>query len=191
MKTFLLKSILLLSLISNALLLYLVVEEKNTQSAEQQETLTQQVEETTQANVPESGNSYPLMRVIDGDTVVVGFDKQTQYVRLIGIDSPEPNDPGGPECYATESTNHLQELAETGIVVLHFDESQGKRDSYGRLLAYVELPDGTDIGEQMLKDGYAREYTYNAVYERQEKYLTSESEALENERGLWAASACQ
>jgi len=189
MKTFLLKSILLLSLIGNALLLYLVVEEKNTMSA-QHETPTEEEQEESAA-VPESGNTYPLMRVIDGDTIVVGFNKQTQYVRLIGIDSPEPNDPGGPECYATEATKHLQELAQTGLVTLYFDDSQGERDSYGRLLAYVELPDGTDLGKEMLGDGYAREYTYRPAYVRQTDYINAENDALENQRGLWSPDSCQ
>jgi len=189
MKTFLLKSILLLSLISNALLLYLVVEQKNVQNAVEHEELAQQAEQPVM-RLPESGNTYPLIRIIDGDTIVVGFDKQTQYVRLIGIDSPEPNDPGGPECYADEATKHLQALAQTGLVVLHFDESQGTRDTYGRLLAYIELPDGTDLGKKMIEDGYAREYTYNTAYTRQADYQAAENDAMENERGLWAPGAC-
>ena len=189
MNTFFLKATLLISLICNALLLYVVVEQKNTATTPDAEPATETTVAATEA-LPESGKSYPLMRVIDGDTIVVGFDKQTQYVRLIGIDSPEPNDPGGPECYANEATKHLQEIAQTGIVSLHFDESQGMRDSYGRLLAYVELPDGTDLGETMLKNGYAREYTYRAAYNRQESYIAAENSALEEERGLWAADAC-
>jgi len=111
-------------------------------------------------------------------------------VRLIGIDSPEPNDPGGPECYAKEATVHMRELTETGTVVLHFDESQGYRDTYGRLLAYAELPDGTDLGERMLHDGFAREFTYDKPYSRLNAYKAAEHDALTNEHGLWGTDVC-
>lgn len=140
----------------------------------------------------ESGGSHPFIRVVDGDTAVVGFAGRSEYVRLIGIDSPEPNDPGGPECYATEATAHLRDLAHTGTVVLFFDPSQGERDTYGRLLAYVQTPDGTDLGERMVRDGYAHEYTYDTEhpYERTSTYHEAEREAAAAQRGLWAPEAC-
>lgn len=140
----------------------------------------------------ENGGSHPFIRVVDGDTVVVGFAGRSEYVRLIGIDSPEPNDPGGPECYATEATAHLRDLAHTGTVVLFFDPVQGERDTYGRLLAYVQIPDGTDLGERMVRDGYAREYTYDTEhpYERVRTYHEAEREAASAQRGLWAPNAC-
>lgn len=188
-----LQSILIISLVLNAVLFYELTQQNialapvaDDESAEE-EVKSISIEKP----VHESGLSYPLMRVVDGDTIIVGFENATEYVRLIGIDSPEPNDPGGPECYAQESTAHLQELARTGMVILHFDESQGMYDSYGRLLAYVEMPDGTDLAKQMLADGYAREFTYSSAYERQVAYLSAETEALEAERGLWSPDTCK
>lgn len=137
-----------------------------------------------------SGESYPFIRVVDGDTITVGVGGVVEYVRLIGIDAPEPNDPGGPECYATESTVHLTELMQTGTVRLYFDASQGMRDKYSRLLAYVELPDGTDVGYAMLRNGYAREYLYDAPYERRDTYLDAETVAVSEQQGLWDAGLC-
>lgn len=184
-----LQSILIISLVLNAVLFYELTQ-RNVALAP--EDLGAETTETVsiEKKVHESGVTYPLMRVVDGDTIIVGFENATEYVRLIGIDSPEPNDPGGPECYARESTAHLQRLARTGLVTLHFDESQGMYDSYGRLLAYVETPSGTDLGRQMLADGYAQEFTYRSAYERQVSYMTAEAEAIENESGLWAPDVC-
>jgi len=142
------------------------------------------------APMPPSGETYPFIRVVDGDTVTVGVGGDIEYVRLIGIDAPEPNDPGGPECYATESTAHLTELLQTGTIRLFFDESQGLRDKYSRLLAYVELPDGTDVGYAMLRNGYAREYLYAAPYARRDTYLEAESQAVANQEGLWDPTRC-
>jgi micrococcal nuclease len=85
----------------------------------------------------------------------------------------------------------MQEIAKTGTVILYFDESQGMYDGYGRLLAYVELPETkTDLGKQMLLDGYAREFTYNKKYEKQDEYKKAENEARQNERGLWKSGVC-
>jgi endonuclease YncB( thermonuclease family) len=184
----LLKLALIASLILNVVFLYTLTQQETpapVQEVAEEEKQTAPVEE-----VFESGQSYPLMRIVDGDTVIVGYNGTTEYVRLIGIDSPEQHDPGGAECYATEATSHLQELAQTGLVILNFDASQGNRDSYGRLLAYVELPDGTDLGESMLRDGYAREFTYAAGYERQAAYKSAEATAMQEQNGLWADDVC-
>ena len=137
-----------------------------------------------------SGVTCPFIRVVDGDTLTVGVGGDIEYVRLIGIDAPEPNDPGGPECYATESTAHLTKLLQTGTVRLFFDESQGLRDKYSRLLAYVELPDGTDVGYAMLRNGYAREYLYATPYARRDAYLEAESQAVAQQAGLWDVTRC-
>jgi micrococcal nuclease len=139
----------------------------------------------------QTGTSYPLLRIVDGDTMIVGVEGKTEYVRFIGVDTPEPNDSGGPECYALEATQHLRELVKTsGTVTLHFDSSQGLRDTYGRLLAYVEHADGTDLGEAMIRNGYAQEHTYDLPYERQKRYQEAETDAMQNTRGLWSDSAC-
>jgi len=138
-----------------------------------------------------SGESYPFIRVVDGDTITVGVAGSVEYVRLIGIDAPEPNDPGGPECYATESTTHLTELMQTGTVRLYFDSSQGLRDKYSRLLAYAELPDGTDVGYAMVRNGYAREYLYDTSYQRRDAYLEAEKNAVSEQQGLWNNEVCK
>ncbi len=190
MKTKLLQGALLLSLLLNVFLFSSLLKSPVAVAPEkidcEQKDCTDQKDEV----VYESGKTYPLMRVVDGDTIIVGFENATEYVRLIGIDAPEMNDRGGTECYATESTKHLQDIAETGLVILDFDETQGMKDSYGRLLAYVRLPEGIDIGEQMLKDGYAREFTYHSTYARQNTYITAEESARNEKKGLWADTAC-
>jgi micrococcal nuclease len=147
--------------------------------------------QSTAESAFESGSAYPFIRVVDGDTVIVGIRGESKYVRLIGIDAPEPNVSSGPECYATEATEHLKEIARTGSVVLHYDESQGTYDKFSRILAYVQLPDGTDLGERMLRDGYAREFMYDAPYARRDAYLSAEQDAMSTEAGLWSPETCK
>jgi micrococcal nuclease len=189
MKNPILKLILVLSIFANGIFAYMFVQNGNGTAISDTGTSTHTTP-TQEPVVYESGKSYPFIRVIDGDTIVVAFDDKQQYVRLIGMNSPEPHDPAGPECYAKEATDHLREITQTGLVVLHFDESQGMHDSYGRLLAYVELTDGTDLGMKMIEDGYAHEYEYKSSYARQMLYKESEKVAIEEERGLWANDIC-
>ncbi len=138
-----------------------------------------------------SGATHPLLRVVDGDTLIIAIEDEAEYVRLIGLNTPEPNNSGGPECYAQEATQKLKELVQaTGMVTLYFDPSQGLRDKYGRLLAYVELPDGTDLAKDMIREGYGHEYTYDLPYERQTAYKDAERDAVNRTAGLWADTAC-
>jgi len=178
---------LVLSLLGN---IFLIAELDKKNEQPEAPVSEEQSEDDNAITIP-SGESYPFIRVVDGDTITVGFDGDIEYVRFIGIDSPEPNDPGGPECFATESTDHLSSLLNTGTVVLHFDGTQGLRDKHGRLLAYVELPDGTDLSAAMLRDGYAQEFTYDLPYERQALYQEAETQAQTAGRGLWAPYACR
>ncbi len=186
MKTRILSLLLAVSLGTNA---YLIARLQHT-TADVSPDTSQETPAKEESTPYASGGTYPFIRVVDGDTVIVGIAGRSEYVRLIGIDSPEPNDPDGPECYATEATEHMKELAHTGTVVLRFEPAQGYRDTYGRLLAYVELTDGTDLGERMLGDGYAREFTYGQGHARREQYLAAENDARTNARGLWAPETC-
>ena len=67
---------------------------------------------------------------------------------------------------------------------------QGERDKYGRLLAYLFLPDGTNINLAMIAGGYAHEYTYNLPYKYQTQFKAAEKTAREAKLGLWADAAC-
>ena len=189
-----LSRLLILSLALNLLLGVVLVFSKPTASGLQKTgaaTATPGV--VVDASRGDSGASHPFIRVVDGDTVTVGFADRTEYVRLIGINAPEPNDPGGPECFADEAVKHLRDLTETGTVVVRFDPAEQTRDTYGRLLAYVELSDGTDVGERMLADGYAREFatlTGSSSYERRDRYVQAEFKAKEAQLGLWSPQVC-
>jgi endonuclease YncB( thermonuclease family) len=98
-----------------------------------------------------------LVRVVDGDTIVVDIDGENYKVRLIGIDTPESVasqeylDRTGKEntsegMAASDYTKAL--LEDVNEVYLQKDVSD--TDRYGRLLRYVwlEIPDNDyDLGE--------------------------------------------
>lgn len=137
------------------------------------------------------GNVYQVVRVVDGDTLNVRFEGKEEKVRLIGINTPETVDPRRPvECFGKEASNHMKELADAKNVFLETDTSQGERDKFGRLLAYVYLEDGQMVNRKMVAEGYAYEYTYLRPYKYQEDFKKAQNLARATKVGLWADNAC-
>ncbi|WP_180951832.1 thermonuclease family protein [Brevibacterium jeotgali] len=99
-----------------------------------------------------------VVRVIDGDTIIVNRDNNEERVRILGIDAPEVARDGAPgeEC-AAEATALTEELTAGRDVVTTTDPSQSETDRYGRTLAYVEA-DGQDVGAELLTSGLAKVY---------------------------------
>ena len=129
--------------------------------------------------------SFRVDRVVDGDTVVLE-DRERSRVRLIGIDTPEVAGPEvDAECGGTEASRAATELVEGERVEVRLDPSQGRYDGYGRTLAYLELSGVGDVGLALLRDGHAREYTFDEAYELQDAYRDAEAEARDGRRGLW------
>lgn len=130
---------------------------------------------------------HRVIRVVDGDTVMVDIDGG-ESVRVIGIDTPETVHPNKPdECGGAEASATAKDLLEGKSVAVVFDESQGRHDKYDRLLAYLDVPGTGDFGETMLRAGHAKEYTYDAAYERQDTYRAAEQEARNAGKGVWGS----
>lgn len=133
-----------------------------------------QTDNTTDTSAPNAGTvknnriCAKLLYVVDGDTIIVEYEKEEVKVRLIGINTPESvaseeylektgkeNTQEGKE--ASEYVKEL--LKDVGEVWLEFDEDTS--DDYGRLLAYVWMnSDSTSVEEHMLngiilKNGWA------------------------------------
>lgn len=139
-----------------------------------------------------SATYYPVMKVVDGDTIKILMKGKEETVRLLGVDTPELVDPRKPvQCFAAEASDETKSLLNGMSVSLELDPTQGERDKYGRLLAYVVLPDGTNMSEYLIRNGYAHEYTYeNNPHRYQEQFRLAQKEARENKRGLWSEGAC-
>ena len=106
-------------------------------------------------------------------------------VRLVGIDAPEMGTSRSARMYfADESTAFAKRLALDKVVGVYLDERAGSRDRYERLLAYIELPDGRFLNEELLSQGYAyadRRFRHSYY----QKYLQLEATARSGGRGLW------
>jgi hypothetical protein len=113
-------------------------------------------------------------------------------VRLIGIDTPETVDPRtAVECFGAEASAKARELLEGRQVRIEQDPSQGARDKYDRMLAYIWRDDELFINKYLIEEGYGYEYTYFVPYEYQAAFQAAEKTARENGRGLWAPGVCE
>lgn len=140
---------------------------------------------------PDIAGQATLVRVVDGDTLIVDLDGVEERIRIIGIDTPESVKPNTPvQCFAKEATAHLTEiLGQNEILTIETDPTQDTRDTYDRMLAHVFIGK-ENIAEVMIADGYAYEYTYDKPYIYQNKYKNAQSEARSAERGLWSPDTC-
>lgn len=143
------------------------------------------------SQAPEISGNAELIRVVDGDTVVVRLDGEDEKVRIIGINTPESVKPNSPvECFGKEASAHITELFDTpGELRIETDPTQDTRDRNGRLLAHIFI-DNLNIAQQMIADGYGYEYTYRVPYIYQYEYRNAEKEARNNNRGLWSPDTC-
>jgi micrococcal nuclease len=119
--------------------------------------------------------SGPVVGVMDGDTIEVLHNNKAERIRLSGIDCPEKG-----QAYGKKAKQAASELVFGKEVTL---QTHG-HDKYGRTIADVVLPDGTNVNHTLVKDGWCWWYRKYApgdtVLERLEK------EAREAKRGLWA-----
>jgi len=139
-----------------------------------------------------------VLSIVDGDTVKVIYHQKGESIRLIGIDKPEsrPTKKAMQDAQRTKSDietiiSHGKEAKEFVMTLmkpgdflwLEFDVR--RRDPYGRLLAYLYLPSGKMLNEEIVKAGYAQLMTIPPNVKYQERFLKAYREARENHRGLW------
>ena len=133
---------------------------------------------------PASGERAEVLRVVDGDTLLVRLNGRSVRVRYIGIDAPESVRPDSPvESMGPEAAQANKELVDGRRVLLERDVSD--TDRHGRLLRYVWVGDMMVNGE-LVRRGYAQAITYPPDVKYQSWLRQLETEAREQQRGLWA-----
>lgn len=124
------------------------------------------------------GQSCRVTRVLDGDT----FDCAPYgRIRLLMVDAPEWNQ----GTLGPRATAALSSMIPVGMRV-ELETDVEPVGPYGRLLAYVYLPDGRMVNEELLRRGMA----LLAVYPPNTRYLTRFREvagqAQDRRSGFWA-----
>ena len=162
------------------------------------ETYSTDTDATQDTDTNGDGRQAVVTSVTDGDTFDVRFtDGTTDTVRLLGVDTPEvysdvsPDEFGGAnqaclDNWADRASSFVERNVEGQNVRLGFDENEGRRGSYDRLLAYAHI-DGVHLNYQLVRQGYARVYT-DSAFVRKDRFLEAERDARSNNRGLWGCA---
>jgi len=120
--------------------------------------------------------------IIDGDTIVL---KKGTKVRYRGINSPEiPHKDKTGEPLGWEATKRNKQLVQGRLVRLVQDDE--KRDRFGRLLAYVFLPDGRMVNEILVREGMAFVCFSEKGSSFSKRLLAAQREAIDAGRGIWS-----
>ncbi len=128
-----------------------------------------------------------VIRIVDGDTVVVRTGSATENVRLIGIDTPEVGYRGQPnDCFGPEAAARTAELLPIGSTVRLARDIEA-RDVYDRLLAYVFAPDGSLVNLQLAAEGFATELAIAPNIAIADDLAAAVSNAKRASAGMWAS----
>jgi micrococcal nuclease len=121
-----------------------------------------------------------VVGIVDGDSIEVEIAGQVYGLRYIGIDSPEPDQPGW-----WEAMEANRRLVEGQTVRLEKDVSD--TDQYGRLLRYVYVGDLL-VNAELVRQGYAVATAFPPDVAYAELFGQLEAEAQQEGRGLWAST---
>jgi endonuclease YncB( thermonuclease family) len=136
--------------------------------------------------------TFRVNEVIDGDTLDIDIpDGQfpDTRVRLLGVDTPETKHPSLPVMhYGPEASEFAAKMALGQTVTLKLDTVGDIRDRYGRLLAYVVLPDGTVLNAELIRQGYGYAYL-SFPHSDSRDYEILMDQAIAEKKGLWQAAA--
>ena len=131
--------------------------------------------------------TYAINHFIDGDTVSVEMNGAAQSVRLIGVDTPETHKPNTPvQCYGELAAAFTKKTIGGGSVRLVADSLSENRDRYNRLLRYVYLPDGRNLDELLVQQGYGFAYV-QFPFTKSAAFAGDQLAAQQSARGLWGA----
>jgi len=120
-----------------------------------------------------------VIRVHDGDTLMLNTGTGTEHVRLQGIDAPELLQEAGPQAQLALS---LLSLERTVAV------AWAGRDVYGRLLGQVFSSTCQDINLTLLEQGMAwfyKAYACELDPTRRARYALAQAQAQSARQGLW------
>jgi micrococcal nuclease len=129
--------------------------------------------------------SGKVLKVFDGDTILVRIPAREEHVRLREIDAPEVTHQKrfGQEPWGRRARDFAQSLVKGKTVRLEIEEGD-ERDKYHRLLAYVFI-EHNFINREMVKAGNAFFYPGHFNGKHAAELKEAEEAAREKGVGVW------
>jgi micrococcal nuclease len=130
---------------------------------------------------------YKVVRVVDGDTIVVRYNGKYEKVRLLCVDTPESVHPDKKQNIPmgkVASSYTLKKLFDKDVS-LEF-EIDRLRGNHGRLLAYVFV-DGQNFNLDLVRKGLSPYYTKYGESEKYDaEFRAAEKLARIEKLNIWA-----
>ena len=168
--------------------------EKDERHCHGDETEDEEESEKSDVSLEEDAKVY-VDKVLDGDTLIVRpteGDSDRIRIRILGIDCPESHknpkcrrqgENGGPTCKeqiprGLKAAKKVADLIKHEVVTLESRDGDGDfdRGGYGRILAYVRLSDGRDLGKFLVSQGLCRDYGDKYPHPRHDAYDAAEDD---------------
>ena len=132
-----------------------------------------------------SATQYRVIRIVDGDTIVVDYKDNYEKLRFLCVNTPESvhrdkkqNIPIG-----KVASDYTEKRLTGKYVDLEFEGPF--RGRYGRLLAYVFV-DGKNFNIELVRQGLSPYYTkYGLSQKYDQEFRESERYARHNRLGIW------
>jgi micrococcal nuclease len=128
-----------------------------------------------------------VVRVVDGDTIIVDRGHGNERLRYIGMNTPETVKPDTPvEWMGPEASAANKTLVDGREVVLEKDVSE--TDQYGRLLRYVWLREGDGwlmVDLELVRLGFAQVSTFPPDVRWVDALIAAQRAARNAGVGLW------
>lgn len=132
--------------------------------------------------------AHEVVRVVDGESVLLDVNGVVTKVRLIGVDAPgvlKSPKKAGP--FGEESSRFLRNLLKGESVYIEYEREPGHEDEYERPLAYLfRAPDGLFVNLEVVRQGYARMDAKEA-FRYMKLFKDYEKRARKAGKGLWEA----
>jgi micrococcal nuclease len=129
---------------------------------------------------------YQVIRIVDGDTIVIKYNGKYEKVRMLCVNTPESVHPDKKQNIpmGKVASKYTQKKLIGKNVNLEF-EIKKLRGNYGRLLAYVFV-DGKNLNLDLVRQGLSPYYT---KYGKSEKYdaefRAAEKQARKEGLNIW------
>ncbi len=128
---------------------------------------------------------YRVIRIVDGDTIIVNYQKKPEKVRLLRVNTPESVHPDKKQNIpmGKDASDYTKKRLKGKYVDLEFEGPI--RGRYGRLLAYVFV-DGVNFNLELVRQGLSPYYIKYGLSEKYDKeFREAERYARKHKLNIW------
>lgn len=142
------------------------------------------LKDNVEAKAKTKKKTYKVVKVIDGDTIVVKRKKKKFKVRLLGVNAPESVHPdtGKNDKCGERASKFTKKKLLGKKVTLKYDKD--KYDRFGRHLAFVYVKKKM-FNKTLLRAGHAKVMYFKPNKKYKKQFLELEFNAKTEGKGLW------